>query len=139
MSDQSTEILAALKKVADWADFQKKITKWSLLAIIPFILLGIGASLYFEKKIEGISEGDTKKPDWYDVSNASRKGDLKKALTIADELLLRNPQDFEGYYKKGEILLMLDDRAGALESFTRAEAIFPIPKYKLAVEALKTK
>jgi len=74
--------------------------------------------------------------NWYDVTSAVRKNELDKALALADELLERNPRDFDGYYRRGEILVMLDKQTEALESFRQAARIFPLPKYKAAVEAL---
>lgn len=141
MSDQSAEILAAVKDIAAYSNFQRKFAKWCLWCLIPIFLLFLGASFllthYVEQRMKRSSDVTQKEHDWYDVNYASRKGDLEKALSIADELLLRNPRDFEGYYKKGELLLMLNDGAGALNSFKKAEEIFPLPKYQSAVEALE--
>ena len=142
MSDHSNEILAALRNIEAWTNLQRKITKWGFLSFLPFILLMISipffASRYLDQTIKSHTERTAESRDWYDVSSASRKGNLKEALSIADELLLRNPRDFEGHYRKGELLLMLDDRAAALQSFRKAAELFPLPKYENAVKALES-
>lgn len=71
------------------------------------------------------------------MTESRRQCDLQKALKEANELLAKNPRDFDGLYQKGEILLMLDDKDGARKSFQEAADIFPIYKYKSAVDALK--
>jgi len=136
MTDHPQELLATLKKISEWADLQKKVTKWSLLSLIPLGIILIATSLYFDRTIKEISSDESKPAEWYDVTLAERKGDLGKALSIADELLARTPLDFEGHYRKGELLLELGRRDAALESFKKAKEIFPIPKHNDAVEAL---
>ncbi|HWL53011.1 MAG TPA: hypothetical protein VNQ90_11285 [Chthoniobacteraceae bacterium] len=141
MPDRSDEILATLKKIEAWTDLQRKIIRWSLWSTLPFVLVMIAfpflASRYLNQTLKSHSEAASKEYDWYDVSHASRKGDLHKALSMADELLSRHPRDFNGHYQRGEILLMLDERPEALKSFRKAAEIFPLPKYQSAVKALE--
>lgn len=136
MDTENSDLNDSIKKIAEWADLQRKLTKWGYLAIIPFLLLAVGVSIYFESKIKNIATESESKKDWYHVISASRKGELSKAIQIADELLILSPNDFEGHYKKGEILLMLGQRQEAKQCFQTAFEIFPIPKYRIAVEAL---
>lgn len=138
MPDLSPEMLASLKNIEAWSNLQRKLAKWSLISLLPFLLLVFGAPFFitrhFEKTMANISESGR---DWYDVTSAVRKGELENALSLADSLLQRNPHDFDGHYKRGEILLMVDKRPEALESFKRAAQIFPLPKYTEAVKALE--
>ncbi len=102
------------------------------------ILIGGGLSTYWDARFKEIQAPKDVSKDWYDVSAATRKGNLKNALNIADELLIKTPLDFDGHYKKGEILLMMGDNEKAKESFQTAARIFPLPKYKAAVDAIST-
>ena len=74
--------------------------------------------------------------NWYDVSLDMRRGDLDKALKSANLLLQKVPRDFEGHYRKGEILLMLGENLESKKSFQAAYSIFPTSKYKNAVDTL---
>lgn len=136
MTDQSPELLAALNNVAAWAEYQKKITKWTLWALVPFLIIGLGIVLSFKNTISDTTRPPDGPIEWYDVRQAAQKGDLQAALRLADELLQRIPLDFDGHYTKGEILLMLGERDAALASFKKAAEIFPIPRHTAAVEAL---
>lgn len=139
MPDLSPEMLASLKNIEAWSNLQRKLAKWSLISLLPFLLLVFGAPFFITRHFEKTMANIGEKPgrDWYDVTSAVRKGELEKALSLADGLLQRNPRDFDGLYKRGEILLMVDKRPEALESFKRAAKIFPLPKYTEAVDALE--
>ena len=136
MNDNSNEINDVIKKIGSWMDLQRKITKWTFYIIIPLMIFCIGIPVYFETKLKNAKSHHDDIKDWYDVNNATRKGELEKALQTANELLTRTPLDFEGHYKKGEILLMMGNRKGAKESFQMAFNIFPMPKYETAIHAL---
>ena len=138
MNNDITEIREAVGRIAKHDEFQTKISKWTFIAFIAIILCGVGISIYWDARFKDIGEPKNEPKDWYDVSSATRKGDLKNALHIADELLLRTPLDFDGHYKKGEILLMMGDKDQATESFKTAARIFPMPKYKAAVDAVSS-
>lgn len=139
MDENSHELRDGIKAIVSWIDYQKRVTKWSLIAVVFIIILGAGASIYFESKLKNIVNHDQDPKDWYDVSTLSRKGELERALQVADHLLNQTPRDFEGHYRKGEILLMMNEQEKAKESFETAYTIFPIPKYKSAVDALSKK
>ena len=136
MNNDIDELKEGVRKIVAHQEFQSKSSKWSFLTIILVILIGCGISIYWDARFKVILEAPkNESKDWYDVSAATRKGDLKNALHIADELLLRTPLDFDGHYKKGEILLMIGDKEKAKESFLTAARIFPIPKYRIAVDS----
>lgn len=140
MENDNKDLLATLNKIAAWADYQKKMAKWSLIGVIPFLMILFGGAIYlesyFKKSTADISPPGGVSHEWYDVSRAERKGDYEKALYIANELLERTPLDFDGHYRVGEILLKLGDKERAIISFKRAEEIFPIPRHRNAIEAL---
>jgi tetratricopeptide (TPR) repeat protein len=138
MNNDIAEIRKAVSRIAEHDEFQSRISKWSFILFILIILCAIVISVQMDARFKGMDAPKDELKDWYDVSAATRKGDLKKALHIADELLLRTPLDFDGHYKKGEILLMMGDKDQATESFKTAARIFPMPKFKAAVDAVSS-
>ena len=108
------------------------------------ILLGIGSMLLAGSVaayilLQELRQSPASKADplsWRDVTTSRQQADLPKALRQADEVLAKNPRDDEGLYRKGEILVMLGDRAGARASFEQAYKIFPHDGYKKAFDAL---
>ena len=137
MNDDIAELKEAVGKIVAHQEYQRKIANWSFATFMLVILIGCGISIYWDARFKDI-QAPKDESDWYDVSAATRKGDLKNALHIADGLLLRTPLDFDGHYKKGEILLMMGDKEQAKKSFQTAARIFPLPKYKAAVDAIPT-
>lgn len=135
MTTNDPEFVDAVKKIAAWADWQRKSTRW-IGAIFAVAAVAVGASSYFFKRqVESLATPRETRT-WYDATSAARSGNIKRAVEIADELLTANPRDFEGHYRKGEILLMAGERKKALSSFEAAANIFPIEKYTSAVDAV---
>ena len=137
MTELSRETEESLVKIASWCDLQRKITKWSLLGLIPVFAFFIGAMFFLNNRIKEDFKEKDQAVGWWDTRRAVESGDLPRALSIADKLLNVNPRDFEGHYRKGEILLMMNQPEAAAESFQKAAEIFPIPKYKEAANSLK--
>lgn len=104
---------------------------------ILLVLMVCHGGLYIFNDLKLQPSSQPKVIDWNDVLLSRNQADLPKALRQADELLAENPGYALGYYRKGEILLMLRDKEGALQSFKRAYDILPIDGYKRAVEALR--
>jgi len=138
MNNDIDELKESVRKIVAHLEYQSKISRWSFATLMLVILIGGGISIYWDARFNEIQAPRDVSKDWYDVSAATRKGDLKNALNIADELLRQTPLDFDGHYKKGEILLMMGDKGQAKESFQTAARIFPLPKYKAAVDAIAT-
>ncbi len=137
------ELEEALIDVSRWIQWQRR-TSWMLFFLsIPLMLGGgwMGWTLLsqWNDLRDELTQEVEKKPAWYEVSGAVHRNDFETALTFADALLKEHPFDFDGHYRRGEILLKKGDPAAALESFKRAAEIFPIPKHRQAVEALEGK
>lgn len=130
-SDSSAE---SLRKLVQLAKLQKSREKVCIfLGVAAIALLAVHVATDHEPtpppKADILS--------WRDVNMARQQANPQKALKQADELLARNPLDAQGLYQKGEILLMLGDRASARASFHQAYEIFPIDGYKRAVDAVR--
>lgn len=138
MDTDSSSVTESLQKLVRHAEFTTRSMKWVniVLAVLLLVLL-VSSGFLVYLKTRPAPTPKTPPLDWYDVTQSRRQGDLPKALKLANELLTKNPRDFDGLYQKGEILLILDDKEGALQSFQAAADIFPIFKYKSAVDALK--
>ena len=139
MADRSDEILIEIQKITDHYAFQKKITKWSLVVLLIWIIVCFVAVLVIKFKMDDFS-GDGKEPyDMYDVTAANRDGDFERALKISNELLIARPLDPDLHYQRGKLLILMGNREDALKSFQKAAEIFPIPRHTDAVKALSPK
>ena len=142
MNNDIAELKEAVCKIVAHQEYQSKATQRSFVLLILVIIIGGGISIYWstywDARFKDNQAPKNESKDWYDVSSATRKGDLKNALQIADGLLLQTPLDFDGHYKKGEIYLMMGDKEKAKESFQTAARIFPLPRYKAAVDAISS-
>jgi len=136
MNNDITELNEAVRRIAAHQEYQSKISKWSFVTLLLTILVGVALSVYWDSRFKEIEKPKVESKDWYDVNMASRKGDLKTALHIADDLLLKTPLDFDGFYKRGEIQIMLGSNEKAKDDFQTAFKIFPISKYKAAADAI---
>ena len=71
-------ILAELRRIAAWADMQRKMTRWSLIFIAIFIpaliIFGVLMERRVSTKLESVGSVET--PDWYDVDQSVRRGDF---------------------------------------------------------------
>lgn len=142
MDSSSNDPLHYLKVIAERAEAQqidtRKLTYWTMGAVLMLIVIAAAwSALAYGLAVTGKAKRTA--VDWNSVCASRAKGDLTKALEMADQLLVKNPGDFDGHYKKGEILLMMGDKEAALKSFQTAQDLFPILKYRDAVSALKPK
>src|SRR5690349_13493359 len=101
MTELSRETEESLFRIASWCDLQRRIMKWSLLGLIPFFALIIGAMFFLNNRLKEEFKEKDQAVGWWDTRRAVESGDLSRALSIADKLLKVNPRDFEGYYRKG--------------------------------------
>lgn len=145
MDSSSNDPLYYLKVIAEYATLrQERIAKarkalpWILAGVAIYVVAMLAIPYYVGQVGRGALETKNE-PNWNGVCSARNQGDLSKALEITDQMLAKNPGDFDGHYKKGEILLMLGDKEASLKSFQTAYDIFPITKYRDAVNALKPK
>lgn len=143
MDSSSNDPLYYLKVIAENSEWQQKQSQKGIriaiaVLVITILIGGISSAILsslFTKKVASSAQS----LDWYDVSRSMHQGDFNKALEMADQWLSQNPRDFDALYTKGKIQLILGDRDGAFKSFQAAYDLFPIPKHKEAVDALKPK
>lgn len=134
MNDLQDEI-EYLRRITAAVEHQSKVNKWSLyFALGALVVLGI-FSAFFASSVGRMATPEKAQATLSDAYSATRRGDLAKALQNVNEVLQRNPRDFEAHYRKGEILIMQGNIEEARESFRAARDIFPVPKYQEAFEA----
>jgi tetratricopeptide (TPR) repeat protein len=131
-----------LRRIAVASDFQTKAAKWALGGISFAIVMLLFCTVDIFTDIKELEKPVPSKPRIITLSDAYtqiREGNLPKALQSTDEVLKRNPRDYDAHYYKGQILLMQGDIDGAVKSFFEAKNIFPLPRYEEAFQAAASK
>jgi tetratricopeptide (TPR) repeat protein len=125
--NENESILAELRKIAAWTDMQRKVSKWSLIFAAVFIPAMIVFGIVMERRMKASLEDTTtaEKPDWYDVDQDIRRGDLDKAIRIGEELIKKNPQFPEGHRRLAAAYLVAGELQKAREHFAEAVRLFP--------------
>lgn len=123
----SDEVLVELRKLSAWADFQRKITKGSLIFTAVLVPIAIGAGLLMERNFKTTIETNISplQPDWYDVDRQVRQGDFDKATTLGEALLLKTPQSPEAHRRLAEAYLAAGNLEKAKEHYAEAFRLFP--------------
>jgi tetratricopeptide (TPR) repeat protein len=136
--NDSEPILAELRKIAAWADMQRKMTKWSLISVaivIPaMLILGFVMAHEFDTRIEALRE--PLKTTWYDVERNVSSCDPDGAIRIGEELIERTPQYAEGHYRLAMAYLAAGKIERAREHAATALRLFPSEKNEKLVKAI---
>ena len=122
-------ILAELRKIGAWADTQRKITKWSLIAVavcIPaMIVFGIVMESRWKTNMEEIQTPEKPSPSWNDVDWNVRRSNPDEAIRIGQELIQKTPQYPEGHHRLTSAYLAVGKIEKAREHYARAFRLFP--------------
>jgi len=120
-------ILAELRKIAAWAEMQRKISKWMLIAMAIFIPVIVVIGVVTERKVKTeLDEIRTvERPDWYDVDRCMRLGEFDKAIRLGEELIARTPQYPEGHRRLATAYLAAGKLEKAREHYAEAFRLFP--------------
>jgi len=124
MNDNES-ILAELRKIAAWADMQRKITKWSLIFVTVFVPAMIVFSVLMEHRVTKQIEDTAEKPEWYNVDQNVRLGDFDKAIRIGEELILKTPQYPDAHRRLAGAYLAAGKIEKAREHYAEAFRLFP--------------
>jgi tetratricopeptide (TPR) repeat protein len=129
MNDNES-ILAELRRIGAWADMQRKITKWSFIAMAVIIPAMIVFGIIIVKR-EAASVEDTlspqkpEKPAWSDVDWKIRHADLDEAIRIGEELIQETPQYPEGHQRLALAYLAAGKTEQARQHYAQAFQLFP--------------
>jgi tetratricopeptide (TPR) repeat protein len=125
--NDNESILAELRKIAAWADTQRKITRWSMIFVAVFIPAIIVLGVVMERRLNTTAEeiAPARKADWYDVDRNIRVGDFDKAIQTGEELILKTPQYPEAHRRLASAYLAAGRIKQARDHY--AEAFRPFP------------
>jgi len=95
----SESALAELKKMAAWADTQRKVTKWSLISLAVFIpaliVLAVVMEQRWKTRIGNLTAPEP--PTWGSVDWNITQCNLDEAIRIGEELVQKTPQYWRGH------------------------------------------
>jgi tetratricopeptide (TPR) repeat protein len=133
------EIVAELRKISAWADLQRKITKWSLFALIAFVAVAIGVVMLMDRHLATNLEPNLSahQLDWYDVDRNVRQGDFEKAVATGEELILKTPQYPEAHERLARAYLAAGNLEKAKEHYAEAFRLFPSEENEKLVNAIE--
>ena len=124
-------ILVELRKIAAWADRQRKMSKWGLIIAAVFVPLMIFVPVVMEHQAKQSIEkmSSTEKHVWCDVEENIRRCDLAKAIQIGEELIQKTPQYPKGHYHLATAYLAAGKLKEARAHFAEAARLFPCEEY----------
>ena len=140
--NEDEPILAELRKIAAWAETQRKVTKWSLIAVavlLPaMIVIGIVLENRLDKGMEDIrSPEKTQSSTWTDVDWNIRRGNVDEALRIGEELIRKMPQYPDGHQRLASAYLAAGKIEQAKEHYAEAFRLFPSEENEKLVKAIE--
>src|SRR6267142_6595537 len=129
MNDDES-ILAELRKIGAWADMERKITRWSLIAVavaVPaMIVIGIVMEHRLNRSMEDLTApAKSEKPTWSDVDWNIRRAELEEAIRIGEALIQKTPQYPEGHHRLASAYLAAGKIEKAREHYAQAFHLFP--------------
>lgn len=135
-------VLVELRKIAAWADMQRKVTKWSFIFVAIVILAGIVFCIVMEshmkEQIRAIDTlGPSRKPSWYDVEQSIRSGDFDKAIEVGEELVKTTPQLPENHRGLATAYLAAGKLDKARKHFAEAVRLFPSEENEKLLTAIE--
>lgn len=132
MTDNES-ILAELRRIAAWADMQRTVSKWSLIAaavaIPAIIVLGVLGAVMVEREQARMAETfaplTLEEPTWCDVDSRIRRAELDEAIRIGEELILKTPHHPEGHQRLASAYLAAGNTEQARQHYAEAFRLFP--------------
>lgn len=136
---ETAEILVELKKIAAWAELQRKVTKWMFVVLAIFVLVGIGFGLNLEQRLKTNlqSTASLPSPDWYDVARNIRSGEFEKAIALGESLIERTPQDPEAHQRLADAYLVAGNLDKARDHYAEAFRLFPSDQNEKLLNAIE--
>lgn len=133
MNDQEL-ILAELRKISAWADFQRRSSKWSLVVLVVFLL---GAIMFGPRAVDFWFDQATKREDrWYDVESNVELGDFDNAIRIGEEFVQKTPLHPEAHQRLAGAYLAAGKLPQAREHYAEAFRLFPSEQNEKLVRAI---
>lgn len=127
-------ILAELRKISAWADFQRRSGKWSLVVLVVFFsgMYAIGP-----RAVEFWLDRTTKREDrWYDVESNVELGDFDNAIRIGEESVQKTPLHPEAHQRLAGAYLAAGRLPEARKHYAEAYRLFPSEQNEKKVIAI---
>jgi tetratricopeptide (TPR) repeat protein len=133
------EVLAELRKISAWADQQRKIAKWSLIALAGFVLVVVGVFVLMDRPSQANLESSPSphQLDWYDVERSVRLGDFEKAIAVGEELIVKTPQYPQAQQRLAGAYLAAGNLEKAREHYAEAFRLFPSEENEKLLSAIE--
>jgi tetratricopeptide (TPR) repeat protein len=132
-------LLVELRKISAWADTQRKVTKWSMICAAVILPAAILFAILMEQRVstqlEDSSAGES--PDWYEVDQNVRRGDLDKAIQIGEALIGKTPQYPEAHRRLAGAYLAAGRIEEAKKHYEEAFRLFPSDENEKLVAAIR--
>lgn len=119
-------ILAELRKISGWADLQRKVTKWSIIAVAIFIPAMILIAFLVERQVtKRFDESAFTSDDWSSVDRDVWRGDFDSAIRTGEELVARTPHYPNAHRRLAGAYLAAGNLEKAKEHYAEAARLFP--------------
>ncbi len=137
-------VLAELRKIAAWADTQRKMTRWSLILVGAFIPLLILFAVVMERRAaERLRDAEVgpanltseRTANWYDVDQCVQQGEFKQAIQAAEMLASKSPNNPEAHRRLAGVYLAAGDIEKARSHFSEAVRLFPTEENEKLLQA----
>jgi tetratricopeptide (TPR) repeat protein len=133
-------ILAELRKIAAWADMQRRVTRWSLAIGAVFILAMIVFAIVTVKRAESQMEGGirdyTKTEYWSNVDGNVVDGNFDDAIRIGEKLIRTTPEDPNKHRQLAFAYLAAGKMEQAKEHYAEAFRLFPSEENEKSLNAI---
>jgi cytochrome c-type biogenesis protein CcmH/NrfG len=123
--DINQEILAELRKVRS---LNRRMFYLILVLVIVIVL-----SFPVSRHLRGSSQADS----WEQVTTAMKRQDFPEALSVAQALVARQPNDPYGHAYLGAIYLPMNDLTNAEAQYSRAYDLFPSEENEKNLAAIR--
>jgi tetratricopeptide (TPR) repeat protein len=120
-------VLAELRKISAWADWQRQTTRRSLVFWAALVSVAIGAAVLLERDLKTNlgSHLSPQPPDWYEVDRQVHRGEFEKATVLGEELIAKTPQYPEAHLRLAGAYLAAGNLEKAREHYAEAFHLFP--------------
>ena len=91
---------------------------------------------FIKKNINDFKTQTIGNKSWYDVCSKQRSGEIKEAISIANELIELTPNYPEGHTRLGHLYIISGDLPKSKEHFEKAYNLFPSNENKENLDAI---
>lgn len=140
--NETEQLLTELRRISAWTDLQRKITKWSAIAVCVFIpsliVFAVVMDSHFQTRLKDINAPEPpRKLAWTDVDYCIRRGEPDEAIKIGQELIRKTPLYPDGHHRLALAYLEAGKVQEAREHFAEAFRLFPTDENERLLKAIE--